>query len=81
MTLAQLPVGQFGMVLSITAEGPIRRRILDLGLVPGTVVKALRTSPAGDPLPIWLEGLSLHFVLKQPNRYSSRCRTKTSLWQ
>mgnify|MGYP001156489651 FL=1 len=64
MTLAQLPVGQYGMVLSITAEGPIRRRILDLGLVPGTIVKTLRTSPAGDPAAYLIRGSVIAFRSK-----------------
>lgn len=49
LTLGGLRVGQRGVVTSLHAQGIIRRRMLDLGLVPGTVVESVRRSPAGDP--------------------------------
>jgi len=36
-------------VTGLTAEGLVRRRLLDLGFVPGTVVEAVGRSPFGDP--------------------------------
>lgn len=48
-TLAGLPIGHRGMVKYLEVAGVKRRRMLDLGLVPGTVVESLRRSPAGDP--------------------------------
>lgn len=56
MTLYQLAVGSSGIVQAIDAQGLTRRRLLDLGFVPGTVVKALRTSPAGDPIAYRIRG-------------------------
>ena len=49
ISLYDLPIGRSTTVNSIQAEGITRRRMLDLGLVPGTRVEALRVSPAGDP--------------------------------
>lgn len=49
LTLGGLRVGQRGVVTSLHAQGIMRRRMLDLGLVPGTVVESVRRSPAGDP--------------------------------
>ena len=48
-TLGSLNVGQRGIVTSLDVKGVTRRRMLDLGLVPGSVVESLRRSPAGDP--------------------------------
>ncbi len=48
-TLRELSVGQRGVVMSLSSLGIMRRRMLDLGLVPGTVVESVRRSPAGDP--------------------------------
>lgn len=45
--LEALPVGARGIVLSLEAVGPSRRRLLDLGLVPGTIVESVRRSPTG----------------------------------
>jgi Fe2+ transport system protein FeoA len=48
-TLAQLEIGETGVVLGY-ADGPAaRRRFVDMGLVPGTRVTRLRTAPLGDP--------------------------------
>lgn len=47
--LADLDPGQAAIVLAVLAPGQVGRRLLDLGLVPGTRVVALRRSPLGDP--------------------------------
>ena len=49
--LSSLALGERATVTGISAacRGPERRRLLDLGLVPGTVVEAEMKSPAGDP--------------------------------
>jgi len=42
--------------MEIRVTGNTRRRLLDLGLVPGTVVEAIRRSPMGDPTAYWIRG-------------------------
>jgi len=46
-TLADLPIGQSSRVLSLNGRLQIRRRFLDLGLIPGTEVRAVMESPVG----------------------------------
>ncbi|MCD8020152.1 MAG: ferrous iron transport protein A [Clostridiales bacterium] len=41
--------GQYGFVVSLLTEGNMRRRLLDIGLTPGTRVDCLGRSPLGDP--------------------------------
>ncbi len=41
---------------SLTAEGLVRRRLLDLGFVPGTAVQGVRRSPFGDPTAYMVRG-------------------------
>jgi ferrous iron transport protein A len=48
-TLADLRQGQSGVVLELHSQGPERRRMMDLGIVPGTVIAAEMNSPLGDP--------------------------------
>ena len=48
-TLNNLPIGCTGKVISLVSFDKERRRMLDLGFVTGTIVKALFTSPFGDP--------------------------------
>ena len=49
--LSGLKIGQRGQVLGLSpaCRGPERRRLLDLGFVPGTEVVAEMQSPGGDP--------------------------------
>ncbi|AEG59170.1 FeoA family protein [Desulforamulus ruminis] len=61
MTLYELPVGQSATVSSIQAQGMVRRRLMDLGLVPGTRVETLRISPAGDPKAYKIRGTVIAF--------------------
>lgn len=61
MALYDLPIGKTAIVNSIEAEGITRRRMLDLGLVPGTIVEALRVSPAGDPKAFKIRGAVIAF--------------------
>ena len=52
---AMLP-GSSALVTALTADGSARRRLLDLGFVPGTVVTVLRRSPLGDPTAYGIRG-------------------------
>lgn len=49
--LNDLKPGETGRVVNISrrCRGPERRRMMDLGILPGTVIKAEMTSPSGDP--------------------------------
>ena len=47
--LSDLKVGEYGTVLSIDTDEKIKRRLLDIGLVPGTKVECLLKSPLGEP--------------------------------
>lgn len=54
--LTRLPMGRAAEVISIGTEGLTRNRLLDLGLVPSTIVEAIRESPAGDPVAYRIRG-------------------------
>lgn len=54
--LSALPLGQKASVKELTSDGTARRRMLDLGLILGTVVQALLVSPAGDPVAYDIRG-------------------------
>ena len=49
-SLADLTVGTKSKISSIELDGLLRRRVLDLGMIPGTQVECIRRSPAGDPI-------------------------------
>lgn len=48
-TLADMLPGDTATVKEITTEGDMRRRLLDIGLTPGTRVECIGKSPGGDP--------------------------------
>lgn len=55
-SLNEIPLGVKCKVISLTAEGAIRRRFLDLGLINGTEVTALAMSPSKDPIAYFIRG-------------------------
>ena len=59
MTLDQLPVGQSGTITAVGGEGPLRCRLLDMGLIPGTAVMVREVAPMGDPMELRLRGYEL----------------------
>lgn len=46
-------------VVGVLAETPEVRRLQELGLTPGTVVRVVRVAPLGDPIEIALRGYRL----------------------
>ena len=59
MTLDQLKPGQSGMILTVGGDGPLRCRLLDMGLIPRTRVTLQKTAPMGDPIEIRVRGYEL----------------------
>ena len=49
LCLWDIKPGQRARVVKLTAKGSMRRRLLDLGLIPGTWVTCRGRAPAGDP--------------------------------
>ena len=56
MTLDRVPVGTTVIIEKIGGQGPLRRRLLDLGLLPGTEVTVTGAAPLGDPMELALRG-------------------------
>ena len=54
--LSSLQPGQRGAVWALSAEGPMRRRLQDIGLIKGTTVECLGRSPLGDPAAYLIRG-------------------------
>ncbi len=59
VTLGELRPGERATVLGVDREGPIGRRLLDMGFLPGTPVVLLRRAPLGDPAVYELRGYQL----------------------
>ena len=46
-------------MVSIGDKGPARRRIMEMGVTPGTNVKVIKTAPLGDPIEVNIRGYEL----------------------
>ena len=58
-TLKDLKVGQTAAVVRLHGEGPVRRRIMDMGLTKGTQVYLRKVAPLGDPLELTVRNYEL----------------------
>jgi len=54
--LNQLPKGTTAIITSLTANGLMRRRLMDLGFTEGAKVTVIRKSPIGDPTAYRIRG-------------------------
>jgi len=59
ITMNRLTPGSRGRVIELEACGSIRRRLLDLGVTPGTIVQRLMDSPIGDPICFLIRGAQI----------------------
>jgi len=55
-SLADLPLGHFARVTGVEGSRAFRRRLLEMGLVPGTTIRVVTVAPLGDPLQIEVRG-------------------------
>ncbi|WP_288803269.1 FeoA family protein [uncultured Dialister sp.] len=58
-TLRDVPVGAEALVKRIHGEGPLRRRIMDMGITKGTEVYVRKVAPLGDPVELTVRGYEL----------------------
>ena len=54
--LSRAKVGRIYRVVRVEGAGLVKRRILDLGLLPGLEIKVIRKAPLGDPIEIIAKG-------------------------
>ena len=62
-TLDQLPIGQSAVVAHVGGTRQVSRRLMEMGLLPGTEIETIRRAPLGDPLEIRLRGYLLSLRL------------------
>ena len=72
--LSALPLGEAAEILSISraCRGLERRRLMDLGVVPGTRIEAIMRSPSGDPTAYLLRGTTIAIRQRQAERIRIR---------
>jgi ferrous iron transport protein A len=65
MTLNLVAPGMRVIVRKLTGTGHVKRRLMDMGLIPGTEVEVLKTAPLGDPVEIKFKGYNLSLRLEE----------------
>ena len=58
-TLKNVAVGQTVTVKKLTGEGPVKRRIMDMGITKGGEIYVRKVAPLGDPVEVTVRGYEL----------------------
>lgn len=58
-SLAELPLKTTAIVCTVGGPRAFRRRLMELGLVPGTAISVVNVAPLGDPLELSVRGCRL----------------------
>ncbi|HOP41126.1 MAG TPA: FeoA family protein [Geobacteraceae bacterium] len=59
MNLARLQPGQKGKITSIGAIGPLKRRLMDMGVLVGEEIAVVKVAPLGDPIEVKIKSYRL----------------------
>ena len=59
MTLKEVKVGEGARIVRINGTGPVKRRIMDMGLTKGTEGTIRKIAPLGDPIELTVRGYEL----------------------
>lgn len=57
--LRQVACGQTVKVKKISGEGPVRKRIMDMGITTGVEIFVRKVAPLGDPIEVTVRGYEL----------------------
>jgi len=68
MTLNELKVNHSGRVLAVGGERVLRRRLLDMGITPHTLITVKKVAPMGDPIELLLRGYILTLRLEDAEK-------------
>jgi Fe2+ transport system protein FeoA len=72
--LDQLAAGERAVIATLDCEPSVARRLMELGLVPGTAVKMIRRAPLGDPLEVAVRGVHLSLRRSEASRINVASR-------
>jgi ferrous iron transport protein A len=59
LTLKEVQPGQTVRVTKLHGEGPVKRRIMDMGITRNTEILVRKVAPLGDPIEIKVRGYEL----------------------
>ena len=65
MNLAKLKSGETGKITAIGVIGPLKRRLMDMGILIGEVIRVVKVAPLGDPIEVKIKNYSLSLRKKE----------------
>lgn len=65
MNLSMLRPGEKGRITKIEVTGPVRRRLMDMGVLVGEEIKIEKVAPLGDPLEVTVKRYNLSLRKKE----------------
>ena len=58
-TLKEVKIGETAKVVKLHGEGPVKRRIMDMGITKGTEIHMRKVAPLGNPVEVTVRGYEL----------------------
>lgn len=58
-TLREVKIGETAKVVKLHGEGPVKRRIMDMGITKGVEIYIRKVAPLGDPMEVNIRGYEL----------------------
>lgn len=68
VSLKELKPKESGVIKSIGASGPIRRKLMDMGITPGAQIIMKKVAPLGDPIEVHIRGYDLSIRKAEANQ-------------
>lgn len=75
--VSQLNIGDEAAVLKISGSSELRYRLLEMGIIKGTVIRLNRIAPLGDPLEISVQGFNLTLRKSEAALILVKCKAKS----
>jgi DtxR family Mn-dependent transcriptional regulator len=70
LPLKELAPGQKGKVERIAGQGEVYKRLIDMGITPGSLIEMRRVAPLGDPIEIKVRGYNLSLRKQEADKIS-----------
>ena len=68
MTLKELPIGKSAKITVVGGTGALRQHFLDMGVIPGAIVKKIKYAPMGDPMELLIHDYELTLRLDDDSK-------------
>ncbi len=65
MLLSNCEIGSKGKITGLSMADSFRKRMMDLGMMPGTELTLIRKAPLGDPIVVQIRGYQISFRLSE----------------